>query len=229
MKKIFILVIILIVISVGGFFYLTRPVIAPSDDEILNDDSFTNVATSAKVVTYQISSTASQVEFKVGEILRGNKEVAIGTTSIVSGQFRLVEENNIRSLELGTIRINARTFQTDSDKRDSMIARFILQSEKTENEFIVFEPRDVIGLSDNLNLETEYNFRVLGNLTIAGVTKEAWFDVVATFSGDKILANASTTVLRSDFNLSIPHVESVASVDEEVSINTSIVANKISN
>ena len=110
-----------------------------------------------------------------------------------------------------------------------MIARFILQSEKTENEFIVFEPRDVIGLSDNLNLETEYNFRVLGNLTIAGVTKEAWFDVVATFSGDKILANASTTVLRSDFNLSIPHVESVASVDEEVSINTSIVANKISN
>lgn len=228
MKKILILVIVLIIIAGGGFFYLTRPVAAPSSGEIL-DDNFANVGLGAKVQTYQISSTASKIEFYVDEVLRGNEETAVGTTPIASGQFRLVEENNTKSLELGTIRINARTFQTGSDKRDSMIARFILRSEEAANEFIVFKPKDVIGLPDSISLDTEQTFQVLGDLTIAGVTKEAWFEVVATFSETEILAIASTTVLRSAFDLNIPKVESVASVADEVFINASIVADKVSN
>lgn len=229
MKKILIAIIVLVLVGGVAFFYLTRPVAAPSPDDSLPTDEFSDLDEGVGARTYQISPIGSEVEFNVGEVLRGNSVVAIGTTSNVIGDFRLITENNVRSLELGEIKINARTFKTDSDNRDTMIARFILRSEEAANEFIVFSPKDIVGLPDSLALGTEYEFRILGDLTIAGVTKSTFFDVVATFGEEEIIGTAETMIKRSDFSINIPKVPSVASVEDEVTLKASIVAEKIAN
>lgn len=216
------------VLSVGAFFYLTREIAAPSANV---EDSVEQLETSdesGSEIVFRISQDESQVEYTLDEVLNGADKTVVGTTSEVAGDI-LVNLSDLSQAEMGEISINARTFATDDERRDNSVARFILQSESDANEFITFQPTSVTALADSAGVGDTLEFEVTGDLTIAGTTSAVTFDVTASLESEgRLVGQAETVVAYADFNLSIPDVPFVASVEDEVTLTLDFVANAVS-
>ena len=107
--------------------------------------------------------------------------------------------------------------------RNRAINNFILNTD--DFEFITFEPGEVIGLPESVEVGETVEFTMVGDLTIRDVTNEVEFDVVATLTSlDRLEGSANTTVSRDDYGLRIPSVPNVANVDEEVQLSIDFVA-----
>lgn len=215
-------------VSIGSFLYLTRGIVAPTEDiQSSVQELSTTEANGSTQTLYRISQDGSQVTYTIQEVLNGADKTVVGTTSQVAGDI-LVDLSNPSQSEIGELKINARTFATDDSRRDNSVARFILQSESDANQYIVFTPTSITSLPDSVKVGDELTLKVTGNLTIAGVTKEVTFDVTATLkSQDQLTGQATLTVQRSDFNLNIPSVPFVANVGDSVILNLNFVANAV--
>ncbi len=211
MKKILIYIVLMVVVLGGAYYFLGKSVPAPSGNTAPID--------APKDANYKISSTNSSIEFSIWETLRGKEFLAKGITSDISGDFVLSSTDAVES-KIGTIRINARTFKTDSTQRDGAIAKFILKSDKPENEFIEFKTSGIARVD-------ALNYKVSGKLTISGITKDATFDVALSNDVTGVNATANTTLKRSDFGLTIPNIPFVANVHDEFDIKVNISADKI--
>jgi polyisoprenoid-binding protein YceI len=206
------------VVSIATFLYLTRGVAAPT--EAIQDKAqvLTTTGITNSEVIYRISQADSQVTYTIQEVLNGVDKTVVGTTSQIAGDI-LVNMTDLSQSQVGEIRINARTFTTGDTRRDNAVVRFILQSESDANQYIVFQPTIIDALPSTIKIGDELSFKVTGNLTIAGVTKEVTFDVTVSLkSQDQLTATAQFTLQRSDFNLSIPDV------GEALSLNLNFVA-----
>jgi polyisoprenoid-binding protein YceI len=213
------------IFSIGAFLYLTRSVAAPT---IAIQDSVAEISSaevSANETVYRISQDDSTAEYNIFEVLNGNDKTVVGTTSQVAGDI-LINLSDPTQSEIGDISINARTFATDDDRRDNSVARFILQSEDDANQFISFKTTSISGLTMTpIAVGDSVEFTVTGDLTIAGTTKSATFTITATLeSADKLVGHAETTVLRPDYDLTIPSVPFVANVGDEVTLKLDFVA-----
>lgn len=217
MNKALTALIIIVLVAIGAYLYVTRAPSAPSQD--ISGFNATSTAGSGVAGTYSIVSAESVARFEVGEVLNGSPFTAVGTTTQIAGTVTV----GTSSVSIGTIRINARTFKTDSERRDGAIARAILKSETAANEFIVFQPKAVQGPVRPLTAVAQ-SFTVSGDLTIAGVTKPAVFTVEAAVVNGAIIGTAKATVSRSAYGITIPNVPFVASVDDEVEVSATIVA-----
>ncbi len=230
MQRIITLVVVVAVVLIAGFFYFTRPVGAPTQavDTVAEklapatqtDETKTSV-TEEKV--YRISQAQSSVQFSIGEILNGAPFTAVGKTSEVGGDI-LVSNTAIK---VGTMSVNAKTFKTDSSQRDGAIVRFILKSDKPENEFITFKLAQPIALMAPLAEGKEISATISGNVTISGVTKPATFTVKIKTQAGKFSVAGDTTIKRSDFGLKIPDLSFLASIDDEVKISVLAVAEMV--
>lgn len=215
MKNLFWAAIVAIVI--GGGWYALRPVATPS--ETANEPAVTGEPADAGPVqpVYEVVGEKSSVEFQIDEVLRGKPFTVVGKTQAVSGSMELDLEN-LAASRLGTVRVNARTLKTDSENRDRATARFILESEKPENEFIDF-------VMESIAESGTSSVSIAGNLVIKGVSKPAIFTGTLTKEKDgsvRIVAKAE--VKRSDYALTIPEIPFVANVGDTVSLEADIVA-----
>jgi len=206
------------VVSVGVFLYLTREIAAPSTDIDEAVQTIEPAADTTSEVIFQIDQEGTNAEYHIFEVLNGSDKTVVGATNQVAGEIAL----NLSDLSLsrvGELRINARTFATDSDRRDNAVARFILQSENDANEFIVFVPTALTGLSGSAAVGDTVEFQVTGDLTVAGVTQSITFNVTAVLEADTLLTgHAETVISRAAFNLTIPNVPSVTNVGDEVTL-----------
>ncbi|MCU0466666.1 MAG: YceI family protein [Anaerolineae bacterium] len=181
-------------------------------------------AAAGAATIFSIVPEESQVSFTLEEDLRGVRTTVIGTTDQVAGQIEVNFANPATS-RIGVIRINVRTLETDSGFRDSAIRGEILLSSRAEYEFSDFTPKQVIGLPDSVAVGDTITFQVVGDLPLAGVTREVTFDVTLTVvSEDRIEGTGTTTVLRTDYGLESPSVPSVANVTDEVELEIAFVA-----
>ena len=182
---------------------------------------------SGEAQVFRISQDESQASFTIDEVLNGADKTVVGTTGEVAGDIK-IDLNAPAASEMGQIRINARTLQTDSSRRDGAISRFILQSGQEDNEFIEFQPTALNSLPESANIGDTVEFQVVGDLTVSGTTQEVIFDATVDLaSADQINGSAQTTVMYADFNLSIPSVPQVASVADEVILGIKFVANRV--
>ena len=173
---------------------------------------------------YRIDKEQSTVQFFLREDLNGRRTDVIGTTGEVAGDI-LVDFNTPSNSSVGTIRVNARTLETDQNLRNRQIRTFILDSASDEHEFIDFVPTELQNFPESPEIGQELQFQIVGNLTIKGTTQsELWDATVTLVSEDRMEGVATTTVSRSDYNLQIPNVSSVANVDEDVQLTVSFVA-----
>lgn len=173
-------------------------------------------------VVFSIIPEESEARFELGEILRGQPKQVIGATDQVAGELA-VDVNDLASIQVGEIIVNARTLATDSDRRDRAIRNQILVTDTYE--FIAFTPTGVTGISGSAAVGDEFVFQIAGDLMIKDVSTEVVFDVTATLvSGNRIAGSATTVIDRADYNLVIPSVPSVAGVDEQVIIEIDFVA-----
>lgn len=224
--------------GVGGYAFLVRPTKGPSQQasNVQNPpnqdgrppvpplaEASPSVADPVPVTEgqalYRIVSEESKASFELDEVLRGEPKTVIGVNQgHVSGEIA-VDRTRVASSTIGAVRVNARTFVTDSDQRNNAIRRFILKTEDDANEFIVFAPTTISG-SSTLTID--------GDLTISGITKPASFTANVSFAEDGTLtAHATSVVKRDDFNLAIPNIPFVANVEEDVELSLDLVAKPV--
>lgn len=177
---------------------------------------------SGSAVIFQIVPEQSQASFSIYEDLAGQPNTVVGTTSDVSGQLA-INTGDLSQTQVGVIQINARTFVTDSDRRNNAIRNFILNT--NQYELITFTPTSLTGLSGSAQVGQPVTFQVVGDLTIRNITQSVTFDVTVTGDSEaQITGKASTIIKRSDYQLSIPNVPNVANVGEELTLEFNFVA-----
>lgn len=236
-KTIFILLALVLVIAVGGVFLYdavlgeteeaTEPITAlPLEVDTAEQSQTAETTTSGGTTIYAISQDNSEVTFTMSEILRGAPTTVIGATSQVAGEIA-VDLNDLSTAQVGAIQINARTLETDEDRRNQAIRNRILFTDNYE--FITFTPTEIIGLSGSAVPGQPVSFQITGDLTIRDMTQPITFEVTAQVDENgHLIGSAVTTINRADFDLSIPSVPFVAEVSEEVELALNFTAPAVS-
>ena len=223
-KTIGIAIIALALIGHGIFSYITRPLAAPTNTISQDVTHIETSGTKADTQVLSIVSSESQAAFSLNEDLYGKLTLVVGTTNQVAGEIKFVQSSPA-TLSIGEIKINARTFKTDNEKRNATIGRMILKSEEAGNEYITFKTTSVTGLPTAIETGKEFSYKVTGDLTIRGTTKSVTFDAKSTVAADGSLkATAKTTVTYGDYGISIPDFPFLANVDKTTELSISVVA-----
>ncbi|MCP4166066.1 MAG: YceI family protein [Chloroflexi bacterium] len=171
---------------------------------------------------FEIVQEESEARFIIKEVLRGDDKTVIGITDQVSGQIAIDPAKPANS-QVGTILVNARTLETDSNFRNRAVKNRILLT--NDFEFVSFEPTEVIGLAESAGIGEPIDFQIAGNLTVTDETHPVVFDVIVTpVSSDRIEGLATVTILYKDFGLFIPDAEAVDTVEDEVTLQLEFVA-----
>jgi polyisoprenoid-binding protein YceI len=166
----------------------------------------------------------SEVRFSIDEVLLENPKTVVGKTREVAGDV-LVDFETPKNSQMGTIRINVRTLETDNEFRNRALRGQILQAEQAEFEFAEFAPTQLIGLPDIVVIGEPFTFQIQGRLTVHGVTREVTFDASITpVNESEITGTAQTMVLYRDFGMTIPEAPGVANVSDDVKLEIDFTA-----
>lgn len=126
---------------------------------------------------------------------------------------------------IGVIQIDARDFTTDSDRRNTSIRRFVLQSAWDDFRYITFEPTSIEGMPETVAVGQPFEFTVTGNLTIRDVTRPETFQMRVTANSEsELVGSGSTIVQRGNYGLTIPSVPAVANVSEDARLEIEFTA-----
>lgn len=205
--------------ATGGSGKASAPISAPALSQNTNSQRH-----------FRIVTNGSQVQFTLTEDLFGKPNTVVGKTNQVAGDI-VIDTAKPGNSQIGTIRIDARTLATDSGMRDRMIRGSILATSQDKYEFVSFAPTAISGLPDTVAAGQSYTFQITGNLTVRDVTKPVTFSTTAKLVGDTsqhLEGSATATVKRTDFNLQIPSVPTVANVSDEVKLEIDFVAPEVS-
>lgn len=176
-------------------------------------------------VAFVIDQSQSEARFEIDEVLNGNPTHVVGTTDQVVGQVR-VDTGDLGTAEFSEIIINARTLETNSERRNRAIrGPVILDSGSDENELITLQVTSVDGLGGAVEPGASVDFTITGDLTIKGNTQPVTFDVTVTQVDESTVEGSATaSVTREMFEIGIPSVPGVADVTNEVLIGLDFVA-----
>lgn len=177
--------------------------------------------------THSIDTAQSEASFEIDEVLLGNDKTVVGISSLIEGKLSF-DMNDPQAAQVGMIKIDARDFTTDDNRRTGAIQNRILNTKTDGNEFITFEPTSIEGLPENVAVGDSLNLNITGNLMISGTTLESVFAVKLTIASEtELQGQASATILHKDFGLSIPKVPLVAKVNEDVLLSFNFVATAV--
>lgn len=177
---------------------------------------------------YRINTELSEVRFILTEELFGTPKTVIGATDQIAGDI-IVDFGNPANSQVGEIRINARTLETDDENRNRALRNQILQSRQDEFEFSTFVPTRISGLPEEpIEVGETLTFEITGDLTVRHITNTVTFTVTATLASEERLeGSASTMVTREAYELTIPNAPGVANVSNDVSLEISFVADLV--
>ncbi len=238
-RNIALLVCLLILIGVGAFLYFTRPIVQPRSQQPVGASSDVQQASEASIVeqspsvpntasnsviSFAIDRGTSESSFTISEVLRGTPFMVTGKTRNMAGTISIDFSDPSHSF-LSPIIIDARTFHTDDSRRDGAIGRLILRAEDPGNEQIVFVPKTISGLPKAFAAGIPFSATIMGDLTIAGITKPAEFTAMQILvNPDMVTGEASARIKRSDYNLIIPTLPFVADVPDEFTVQLHLKA-----
>lgn len=184
-------------------------------------------AEAPSVALFRIVPEQSEVRFILTEDLRGVPTTVVGVTDQVAGDIA-VDFATPANSRIGMIRINVRTLTTDNGNRNNAIRAQILQSNRDEYEFSEFTPTAITGLPERIEPGQTVTFQIVGELKVRNIVRSVMFDAEVTLAADdRLEGTAKTSVLRSDYNLTIPNVPSVANVSETVELEIDFVAARV--
>jgi len=170
----------------------------------------------AQPVEFVLDPSASEARFLIGENLLGRETTAVGATQAVSGGLVLDLEDP-SALAFEPFVVDVTQLRTDERQRDGQIQNRILQTNRTGNGAVTFQPTAVTGLEFPLAPGASQSVQLTGDLTIKGVTRQAVFELELTVvSATELTGSAATVVKLTDYELSVPRVPLVARVDDEV-------------
>ena len=161
----------------------------------------------------------TKARYKVREQLAGISfpSDAAGTTETVTGTLVVNPDGSIDATR-SKLTVDLRTLKSDQQMRDGYIQRNTLESEKFP--MIEFVPKRATGLPVPMpaGMGAQAGFQLIGDMTLHGVTKEATWNVVATFGNDQVAGRATTTLQFATFNLTKPSLARLMSVDDKIDL-----------
>ena len=192
----------------------------PTATAVTSATSVTTVTTGTWTISDTSKATVRVREQLVGVNLPSDAVlVATGAT----GTFVLKDDGTFSSDS--KITFDLTTLASDQRDRDNFVKMDTLQTRQfPKAEFV---PTKTSGLTLPMPASDEFTFKLTGQITIHGKTKEVTFDVVATRSGNNLTAaaTAAPTWKFGDFGMSAPSVPfRVVSVVDEIRVVVDLVA-----
>jgi polyisoprenoid-binding protein YceI len=182
-------------------------------------------AAAGQTVRIAFVPDASAASFRVKEQLAGRQlpNDAVGTTRAVSGALVIGADGKLVG-DQSRITVDMSSLQTDAERRDNFIKRNVLQTEQFPR--AEFVPTQIEGLAQPLPTSGEARFRLIGDLTVRGVTTPVTWEVAAQASGQEVNGTATTTVTFQQFGMTPPRVGPVLSVEDELQLQLDFRASR---
>ena len=164
-------------------------------------------------------TTGTTARYKVREQLAGISfpSDAVGTTSAVTGSIIIKPDGSIDSAQ-SKLTVDLKTLTSDQQMRDGYVQNRTLETAKYPT--IEFVPKKVVGLPAPLpaGMQAQAGFQLVGDMTLHGVTKEATWNVVATFGNDLVGGRATTSFDFATYGMTKPSLARLMSVDDKIEL-----------
>jgi polyisoprenoid-binding protein YceI len=163
---------------------------------------------------YVLASEGNEARYLVREQLLGLDfpSDAVSKTSAIQGGVVLNAQGGIVRGESKFI-IDLTSLKSDSDRRDNWVRRNLFAVDTFPS--VEFVPTEARGLKLPLPAG-QITFELVGDLTVRGVTRPTTWIVTAQRDGDAVVGKAATRFKFADFNLRVPRVRSVLSVEDDI-------------
>ena len=142
---------------------------------------------------------------------------AVGYTEDVSGSIYIDVTGQPTPESLLTIDLSK--LKSDESRRDNYLRGNALETDKFPQAFFLVNELKNLDMSDLTNLNSnDIEFQMAGDLTIHGVTKSKTWNVVAKSELGSIKGNASISFPFSDFDIDIPKLFFIISVEDKITL-----------
>jgi polyisoprenoid-binding protein YceI len=163
-----------------------------------------------------LAPDGNEARYRAQEQLTGRPlGEAVGRTAAVTGSISLSPQGAILP-DQSKVMVDLRGLKSNEDRRDNWIQRNTLQTAQFPNAELV--PREAPGLPTPLPTSGEATFKLVGDLTVHGVTRPTTWDVTTRFAESQVEGSASTRVKMTDFNMEPPRVGPVLSLEDELTL-----------
>jgi len=173
---------------------------------------------------YVIVADKSQAKTTVNEKLASlpTNSDAVHTTNAFRGQLVLGQDG--KPTGGSSFEVDLRTMKSDAPRRDNYIQMNTLETAKFP--LATFTVTGVDGWNGPLKDGQQATFKLLGTMTIHGVTKPVTFDTTATMQGDTINGIAVTSLAFADFDMKPPIIANFVSASDTIKLELTIAAKK---
>jgi polyisoprenoid-binding protein YceI len=177
----------------------------------------TSAAAGASSLRWTLDPAGSEARFKAREQLAGRDlpNDAIGKTKAIQGAIGVDKQGAILA-DQSKFEVDLRTLASDQSRRDGFIKSNTLNTSQFPS--AVFVPTAVTGLPSPIPESGEGAFKLIGNMTIHGVTKPATWDVTVKKSGNQLTGTASTVIKLTDYGMTPPRVPVVLSIEDNITL-----------
>ncbi len=148
---------------------------------------------------------------------------AVLTTTAVTGSFILRADGTFDPVS--RITVDFTTLASGERRRDDFIKRNALETARFPT--ARFVPTKAEGLPAPLPESGEWTFRLFGNLTAHGVTKEVTWDARAKRAGTDLSGTATTKFAFGTFGMEVPRVLLVLSIVDDIRVEIDLVARQL--
>ena len=152
-------------------------------------------------------TAASDLRYRVKEVLNGLDTEAVGKTNAITGSLTIAGT----TASVADFTVDMNTFTSDESQRDSSFRDRVMQvSQFPTGSFKLTKPIDFAKVpADGEKLTTT----ATGDLMLHGVTKSVTFELTATLSNGKIGILGNIPVLFSDYKIDNPSFAFVTTKD----------------
>ena len=144
---------------------------------------------------------------------------AIGETKSLTGKIVFNKDGKIANSSI--LEIDLRTLKSDKNRRDRYLKKNSLQSDtfpKAE-----FKPQNLEGLPWPLPTSGKYSGTLSGIMSLHGKTKPLTWIINVEFMDSKVIGDATTSFLFSDFDIQKPRVAIVLSVEDNITLEVNLL------
>jgi polyisoprenoid-binding protein YceI len=184
--------------------------LAPGPGPILIQDVPSDTA-----VVWTLDPERSEARYRVREQLAGFDfpNDAVGSTSDLTGIITLDASGAVLSGD-SEFRIQLASLRTDNERRDRYVRGRTLEVEQYPEAILV--PRRFVGLDDPSAASGTVEFQLEADLTLHGQTRPTVWEVTAEMGEETITGFAATAFPFHTFDIAIPQVARVLSVDDNI-------------
>ena len=165
-------------------------------------------------------TTGTRARYKVREQLAGISfpSDAVGTTEAVTGVIVVKPDGSIDAAQ-SKLSVDLKTLSSDQQMRDGYVQNRTLETAKFPT--MEFVPKRIVGLTAGplpAGMQAQAGFQLIGDMTLHGVTKEATWNVVATFGNEVVGGRATTTLDFASYGMTKPTLARLMSVDDKIDL-----------